>query len=119
MLQMQLQAGELMASAGDYSILARLYGLTPEQIALLQEKYGGGSGGGTRYYNPNPGPEDNDTSDMDTIIPEYLRVIGPDYYDEIWRAAKNAATVNQNPGPMIPNAPIQPSRYDDSKSGLK
>lgn len=43
LLQTQREAGNLMASVGDYSILANLYGLTPEQIILLQ---GGGNGGG-------------------------------------------------------------------------
>ena len=46
LMQMQKEAGNLMAGAGDYSILAKLYGLTDEQLALLNAKYGGGSGGG-------------------------------------------------------------------------
>ena len=45
-MQMQKDAGNLMAGVGDYSILAKLYGLTDEQLALLNAKYGGGSGGG-------------------------------------------------------------------------
>lgn len=51
LLQNQKEAGQLMASVGDYSILANLYGLTPEQLAMLQ---GGGSGGGG-YYNAGAG----------------------------------------------------------------
>ena len=46
LLQLQKECGELMAGVGDYSILAKLYGLTDEQLALLKAKYGGGSGGG-------------------------------------------------------------------------
>lgn len=46
LMQMQKDAGNLMAGVGDYSILAKLYGLTDEQLALLNAKYGGGSGGG-------------------------------------------------------------------------
>lgn len=46
LLQLQKEGGELMAGVGDYSILAKLYGLTDEQLALLKAKYGGGSGGG-------------------------------------------------------------------------
>lgn len=46
LLQMQKEAGNLMAGVGDYSILAKLYGLTDEQLALLTQNYGGGSGGG-------------------------------------------------------------------------
>ena len=38
LLQQQKEAGNLMASVGDYSILANLYGLTPEQLALLNRK---------------------------------------------------------------------------------
>lgn len=35
-LQLQLEAAELMAQRGDYSLLGQLYGLTPEQIARLE-----------------------------------------------------------------------------------
>lgn len=46
LMQMQKEAGNLMAGVGDYSILAKLYGLTDEQLALLNRKYGGGGSGG-------------------------------------------------------------------------
>ena len=57
LLAKQKEAGKLMASAGDYSILANIYGLTPEQLTLLNgaNKKGGGTGtpGGTtdEWYN--------------------------------------------------------------------
>ena len=47
--QNQLDAGKLMASVGDYTILANLYGLTPEQLAKLQPQQSGGSGGGRSF----------------------------------------------------------------------
>lgn len=62
LLQQQKEAGNLMASVGDYSILANLYGLTPEQLALLTRKksssrgYNGSYSGGT---TPNPETEPN------------------------------------------------------------
>ena len=46
LLQQQKEAGNLMASVGDYSILANLYGLTPEQLALLSGNGSGGASGG-------------------------------------------------------------------------
>lgn len=48
LLANQKEAGKLMASVGDYSILANLYGLTPEQLQKLQpqQSSGGGTGGG-------------------------------------------------------------------------
>lgn len=49
LMQMQKDAGNLMAGVGDYSILAKLYGLTDEQLALLKRKHGGGGGGGGSY----------------------------------------------------------------------
>lgn len=60
LMQMQKEAGNLMAGAGDYSILAKLYGLTDEQMALLNRKYGGGGGGGGggRSYRRSPGSTD-------------------------------------------------------------
>lgn len=55
LMQMQKEAGNLMAGAGDYSILAKLYGLTDEQLALLNRKYGGGGGGGGGSYRRSGG----------------------------------------------------------------
>lgn len=46
LMQMQKEAGKLMSGVGDYSILANLYGLTDEQLALLNRGLGGGGGGG-------------------------------------------------------------------------
>lgn len=37
-------AAQLMASAGDFSLYANLYGLTPEQVAALERVYGGNGG---------------------------------------------------------------------------
>ena len=79
LLQQQKEAGNLMASVGDFSILANIYGLTPEQLALLQ-------GGGTRsggwdpmsdavagYWrdllNNNPTDEDPDTDPNEKTEP--------------------------------------------------
>lgn len=57
LMQMQKDAGNLMAGVGDYSILAKLYGLTDEQLALLKAKHGGsgGGGGGGRSYRRSGG----------------------------------------------------------------
>ena len=62
LMQMQKEAGNLMAGVGDYSILAKLYGLTDEQLALLKAKHGGsGGGGGGRSYRRSDGnPGDTD-----------------------------------------------------------
>ena len=123
MLQMQLQAGELMASAGDYSILARLYGLTPQQLALLQEKYGGGSGGGGSTYYKQPGKEQEELTAEEAATMKTADTALLGGLSGLISAPPAKTTVNPNPapmiGPMIPNAPIQPSRYNDSKSGLK
>ena len=48
----QLAAANLMAGAGDYSLIAQLYGLTPEQVAKLQS-------GNQGYVNPNGGELDD------------------------------------------------------------
>lgn len=60
LMQMQKEAGNLMAGVGDYSILAKLYGLTDEQLALLNRGRGGGGGGGGggRSYRRSPGGPD-------------------------------------------------------------
>lgn len=50
-LEKQQAAAELMASAGDYSLLAQLYGLTDEQLAKLQGTTGSGGTGSTGSGN--------------------------------------------------------------------
>lgn len=50
--QNQLDAGKLMASAGDYSILANIYGLTPEQVAMLSGESKKATGGTTPAAGP-------------------------------------------------------------------
>lgn len=60
LLQLQKEAGNLMASKNDYSILGQLYGLTPEQIATLQGTGGGGGGGG---YDGSSGGRYTDSGD--------------------------------------------------------
>lgn len=58
LLQLQKEAGELMATKNDYAILGQLYGLTQEQIDKLQ---GTGGGGGyeapKKTYSADPDPE--------------------------------------------------------------
>jgi hypothetical protein len=60
--QNQLDAGKLMASVGDYTILANLYGLTPQQLALLMPNGvpgRGGSAGGdsvSQYFDSKGKP---------------------------------------------------------------
>lgn len=60
LMQMQKEAGNLMAGVGDYSILAKLYGLTDEQLALLKAKHGGGGGGGGSYRRSGGSPGGTD-----------------------------------------------------------
>lgn len=62
LLAMQKEAGQLMATKNDYSILAQLYGLTPEQVALLQ-----GSGGGS---NRSVAPKKDDLESLGGGIDE-------------------------------------------------
>lgn len=52
--QNQLDAGKLMASVGDYTILANLYGLTPEQLKLLMPNGVPGAAGGNGGYKYDP-----------------------------------------------------------------
>lgn len=75
LLQQQKEAGNLMASVGDYSILASLYGLTPEQLALLGRK-----GSGSGEWSPNPQeteePEPEETEEPEPVNINDLRGYG-------------------------------------------
>ena len=90
--QNQLEAGKLMASVGDYSILANLYGLTPQQLAKLQPKVNSGSGAGSgakkgfatwdeyleylNEVNAPPGTTPPDTTPPDTTTTATTRAPG-------------------------------------------
>ena len=99
--QNQLDAGKLMASVGDYTILANLYGLTPQQLALLMPNGvpgSGGSAGGnsvSQYFDANGIPQGFETWE------EYLDYLNngntppdgggqPPAYSEVYLAALNA-----------------------------
>lgn len=80
LMQQQKEAGNLMASVGDYSILANLYGLTPEQLALLSGNGSGGASGGwsalkdaiSAYWKdrkPNPTQNDDETKTAEGLNP--------------------------------------------------
>ena len=62
-------AAALMAGAGDYSLYAQLYGLTPEQLARLQgeNKRGGGGGGGNPYEPAAPPVEEDEDEDKEVV----------------------------------------------------
>lgn len=55
LLKQQEAAAQLMAGTGDYSRLAALYGLTPEEVAVLmgQRSNGGGDGQQPLAYEPS------------------------------------------------------------------
>ena len=113
LLQQQKEAGNLMAGVGDYSILANLYGLTPEQLALLQK---GSSGyGGSSYLGPaNPkgdtdGDETNDVKSILQQITSQLPYVTP--------AA--SATGSDRFSFLLPNtAPVQGSELNPGLSPL-
>lgn len=68
LMQMQKEAGNLMAGAGDYSILAKLYGLTDEQLALLKAKHGGSGGGGGSYRRRGGGSGGSSDITMEDLL---------------------------------------------------
>lgn len=74
LLKQQEAAAQLMAGTGDYSRLAALYGLTPEEVAALE----GGRGSEYVYVppvGPEDGPEDDDTvTGYNDVLQAYLKL---------------------------------------------
>lgn len=107
--QDQLDAGKLMAAAGDYSILANLYGLTPEQVAILEGESGGNTATGTTpgpSTNPNPAPgPDQSTGYGQVVVNGTNLVISPKAKDA-YLAAMEAAT-EANGGDPLNNYQVQ------------
>lgn len=100
LLENQKEAGKLMASVGDYSILANLYGLTPEQLAKLQpSQSSGGSTPGKGFANWDEylayldglGQEPPQTT---TDVPPVTNALTP---DQIYKTALAGAKDNNDP----------------------
>jgi hypothetical protein len=100
--QNQLDAGKLMASVGDYTILANLYGLTPQQLALLMPNGvpGAASGDGgydyEKYFDAKGNPKSNAFATWDEYL-AWLEVNGgvkggedPDTYGDVFSSLKTA-----------------------------
>lgn len=107
--QNQMEAGKLMASAGDYSILANIYGLTPEQVALLKGEGDGTTTTGTVPYTPPetdpPETENPPTSYGQVVVNGTSLIISPKAKDA-YLAAMEAATA-ANGGQQPSNDQIQ------------
>lgn len=71
-------AAALMAGAGDYSLYAQLYGLTPEQMARLQGETnrGGGGTGGNPYAPAAPTTEEKPKQETEVQTREAQRTAG-------------------------------------------
>ena len=101
LMQMQKEAGNLMAGVGDYSILAKLYGLTDEQLALLKRKSGGGGGGGGSYRRSGGGGGSSDITIEDLLAWLY----GDD------GSGGSAASGSQSSGGGAPNPAAKRREY--------
>lgn len=94
--QNQLDAGKLMASVGDYTILANLYGLTPQQLALLMPNgvpNAEGSAGGydyEKYFDANGDLKSNAFATWDEYIASLSGDTNPPMYGEVTEAALQA-----------------------------
>ena len=94
--QNQLDAGKLMASVGDYTILANLYGLTPQQLALLMPNgvpnASGGDGGYDyeKYFDAKGNPKSNAFATWDEYIASLSGDTKPPMYGEVTEAALQA-----------------------------
>lgn len=73
LLQLQLESAALFASIGDYSKYKDLYGLTDEEVALLNSKFAAASGGGGVGYSSGGGySKKKNTGDDDASIKDTL-----------------------------------------------
>jgi hypothetical protein len=98
LLKQQEAAAQLMAGTGDYSRLAALYGLTPEEVALLDQ----GNRSGKYYYDQPPisevDPEDAVyVNGYDDVLQAYLQLkkagAGSRETDSLLRAAVSEGTI--------------------------
>jgi len=111
--QNQKEAGNLMASVGDYTILANLYGLTPEQLNKLMPTQSGGGSGSTPvdknsqwYQDYLAGLDDDNAQTNDTDLKAPAETPAPTTADgggggnttaDIYQQALKSAKGNNDP----------------------
>jgi len=111
--QNQKEAGNLMASVGDYTILANLYGLTPEQLNKLMPTQSGGGTGSTPvdknsqwYQDYLAGLDDDNAQTNDTDLKAPAETPAPTTADgggggnttaDIYQQALKSAKGNNDP----------------------
>lgn len=107
----QQLVGNQYAKNGDYTMLARLYGLTPEQLGRLQN-VGGGGGGGGGYRSSGGGGNGGNTggstiagSANPTIIPLGYGPISNNTLQGLVSSGKVNATTNSSGGISYSKAP--------------
>jgi len=111
--QNQKEAGNLMASVGDYTILANLYGLTPEQLNKLmptQSGGGGGTGGGGGFANWEEYLEYLNNGGGGGSGSDDYRGKGDNAYDALVGVLQGAGAGGGGTTPVTPNAV-----YEDAK----
>lgn len=111
LMQMQKEAGNLMAGAGDYSILAKLYGLTDEQLALLKAKHGGSGGGGGGGYSRRRSGGGGGSSDI-TMEALLAWLYGDDGAGTTGDTPSSRPKKTRNNKPSAPPSPLDNRRAD-------
>ncbi len=115
----QKSVGEALAQQGNYSVLAKLWGLNQDQIDRLQGTgayapvyHGGGGGGGGGYRYSGGGDDDSNTggstvvgSANPTIIPLGYGPISNNTLQGLVSSGKVNATTNSSGGITYSNAP--------------
>lgn len=119
LIDTQKSVGEALAQQGNYSVLAKLWGLNQDQIDRLQGTgayapvyQGGGGGGGGGYRYSGGGDDDSNTggstvvgSANPTIIPLGYGPISNNTLQGLVSSGKVNATTNSSGGITYSNAP--------------
>lgn len=118
LIEEQKTVGNYLAKQNNYSVLGKLYGLTPDQIHRLQGTgayapvyYGGGGGGGSSYRYYGGGGDDNTGGSTTTgsanpsIIPLGYGPISSNTLNNLVSSGKVNATTNSSGGITYSKAP--------------
>lgn len=105
--QQQEDAAKLMASAGDFSLYANLYGLTPEQVAALQRAYGftESSGGSTLTSGGGPTPAVDPTDPLAQAMTEKAQGVAQGAANAVMDAlyGKTGSATVDTSDPLVPD----------------
>lgn len=116
LLAKQKEAANALAGAGDFSLYAQMYGLTPAQVKTLQDSYNSQNASAPTEESPIPGMTQEEYDRRLAYAKAYAEETG-DF--SMWEELVNAKTISGNANLVGPGSTTEAIRAGQKTSGAK